>query len=161
MKKSKSTENTVYEGKLNAKGLKVAFIVSRFNDFISQRLVEGAIDCLQRHSEGDAEYSIIKVPGAYDIPATTGKVVDSGKFDAVVTLGAVIRGATPHFDYVAAEVAKGVAQVAMSGKVPISFGVLTTDSIEQAIERAGTKSGNKGWDATQAVIELANLWKQL
>ncbi|MBT3232134.1 MAG: 6,7-dimethyl-8-ribityllumazine synthase [Calditrichaeota bacterium] len=161
MKKSKSTENTVYEGKLNAKGLKVAFIVSRFNDFISQRLVEGAIDCLERHSEGDAEYSIIKVPGAYDIPATTGKVVDSGKFDAVVTLGAVIRGATPHFDYVAAEVAKGVAQVAMSGKVPISFGVLTTDSIEQAIERAGTKSGNKGWDATQAVIELANLWKQL
>jgi len=161
MKKTKSTENSVYEGKLNAKGLKVAFIVSRFNDFISQRLVEGAIDCLERHSEGDAEYSIIKVPGAYDIPATTGKVVDSGKYDAVVTLGAVIRGATPHFDYVAAEVAKGVAQVAMSGKVPISFGVLTTDSIEQAIERAGTKSGNKGWDATLAVIELANLWKQL
>ena len=160
MKKPKSSENTVYEGKLNAIGLKVAFIVSRFNDFISQRLVEGAIDCLERHSEGDAAYSIVKVPGAYDIPATTGKVVDSGKFDAVVTLGAVIRGATPHFDYVAAEVAKGVAQVAMSGKVPISFGVLTTDSIEQAIERAGTKAGNKGWDATLAVIELANLWKQ-
>lgn len=152
--------NTI-EGVLTAKGLRFALVVSRFNDFISQRLVEGAIDCIERHGEGKAEYTVVKVPGAFDIPATAAKVVASKKFDAVVCLGAVIRGSTPHFDYVAAEVAKGVAQVAMTGKVPVTFGVLTTDSIEQAVERAGSKSGNKGWDAALAAIEIANLWKQI
>ncbi len=149
------------EGVLTAKGLRFALVVSRFNDFISQRLVEGAIDCINRHSEEQAEYTIVKVPGAFDIPGTAAKLVNSGKYDAVICLGAVIRGATPHFDYIAAEVAKGVAQIALQGKIPITFGVLTTDSIEQAVERAGSKSGNKGWDAALAAIELVNLWKQI
>ncbi|MBM3327392.1 MAG: 6,7-dimethyl-8-ribityllumazine synthase [Calditrichaeota bacterium] len=152
--------NTI-EGVLSAKGLRFALLVSRFNDFISQRLVEGAVDCIQRHGEEQADFTIVKVPGAFDIPATASKLVQSGKFDAVVCLGAVIRGATPHFDYVAAEVAKGIAQVAMQGKIPVTFGVLTTDSIEQAVERAGSKSGNKGWDAALAAIELVNLWKMI
>jgi len=162
MQKSKPTSDRgTLEGNLSARGLRFALVVSRFNDFISQRLVEGAVDCLERHGEGDAHHLVVKVPGSFDIPATAAKLASSGKFDAVVCLGAVIRGATPHFEYVAAEVAKGVAQVAMQGKVPVTFGVLTTDSVDQAIERAGTKSGNKGWDATLAAIELVNLWKQL
>lgn len=151
----------IIEGNLSAKGFQFALIVSRFNDFISQRLVEGAIDCIERHSHGDVKYTIFKVPGAFDIPATTAKIVSSGKFDAVVCLGAVIRGSTPHFDYVASEVAKGVAQVALRCEIPVTFGVLTTDTIEQAVERAGSKAGNKGWDAALAAIELVNLWKQI
>ncbi len=151
----------VIEGSLSAKGCSFALIVSRFNDFISQRLVEGAIDCLNRHGEGDVSYSVFKVPGAFDIPATSARVVGSGKFDAVICLGAVIRGSTPHFDYVAAEVSKGVANVGLSAKVPVTFGVLTTDTVEQAVDRAGTKSGNKGWDAALAAIELVNLWRQI
>jgi len=161
MTQTKSLSNKVIEGRLSAKGFNFALVVSRFNDFISQRLLDGAIDCLERHGDSDVQYSIVKVPGAYDMPATAGKVVESGKYDAVVCLGAVIRGSTPHFDYVAAEVAKGVAQVALKGDVPVTFGVLTTDTIEQAIERAGTKAGNKGWDATIAAIELVNLWREL
>jgi len=156
-----SAAPAVLEGKLTGKGLKFALLVSRFNDFISQRLVEGAIDCISRHSEGEADYAIVKVPGAFDIPATAAKLAGSGKFDAVVCIGAVIRGSTPHFDYVASEVAKGVAQVAMSSKIPVTFGVLTTDSVDQAIDRAGAKSGNKGWDAALAAIELVNLWKTI
>lgn len=152
---------SIFEGSLNSKDLKFAIIVSRFNDFISQRLVDGAIDCLNRHGDGQATYIVVKVPGAFDIPATCNKIVSSGKWDAVICLGAVIRGSTPHFDYVASEVAKGVAQVGMNGTVPVTFGVLTTDTIEQAIERAGTKSGNKGWDAAMAAIELANLWGKI
>ncbi|MBM3329121.1 MAG: 6,7-dimethyl-8-ribityllumazine synthase [Calditrichaeota bacterium] len=152
---------TSLEGQLSSRGLHFALLVSRFNDFIGQRLLEGAIDCIERHGDGEAHCTVIKVPGAFDIPATAFKLASSGKYDAVVCLGAVIRGATPHFDYVAAEVAKGVAQVAMQGRVPVTFGVLTTDTIEQAVERAGTKSGNKGWDAALAAIELANLWKSL
>lgn len=159
--KSAAIKRYVVEGGLSARGLKFAFVAARFNDFITQRLVEGAIDCLQRHGEGEADYTIFKVPGAFDIPSTVAKVAASGKFDAVVTLAAVIRGSTPHFDYIAAEVTKGVAQVALKGEVPVTFGVLTTDSIDQAIERAGTKAGNKGWDATLAAIELVNLWKEL
>ncbi len=157
----KSTQNSVKEGRLNAKGLKFALVVSRFNDFISQRLLEGAVDCLERHGDGEVSYTIVKVPGSFDMPSTVSKVVDSGKYDAVVTLGAVIRGSTPHFDYVAAEVSKGIAQISLKGKIPVTFGVLTTDTIEQAIERAGTKAGNKGWDATLAAIELVNLWREL
>jgi 6,7-dimethyl-8-ribityllumazine synthase len=151
----------IIEGDLSSKGLSFAIVVSRFNDFISQRLVEGAVDCLDRHGEGEVRYNIYKVPGAFDIPATTARLVQSGKFDAIVCLGAVIRGSTPHFDYVAAEVSKGVAQVGLLGKIPVTFGVLTTDTIDQAIERAGTKSGNKGWDAALAAIELVHLWKQI
>jgi len=156
-----STPPAVLEGTLSAKNIRFALLVSRFNDFISQRLVEGAIDCITRHDEGTPNYTIVKVPGAFDIPATAGKLAASGKYDAIVCLGAVIRGSTPHFDYVAAEVSKGVAQVAMQGHVPVTFGVLTTDSVEQAIDRAGTKSGNKGWDAALAAIELVNLWRNI
>lgn len=152
---------SVFEGHLNAKGLNFALVVSRFNDFISQRLLEGAVDCLKRHGEGKTEYSIIKVPGAFDMPAAVSRILNLKKYDAIVCLGAVIRGSTPHFDYVASEVSKGIAQLALKGETPITFGVLTTDTIEQAIERAGTKSGNKGWDATQAAIEMVNLWKTL
>ncbi len=155
------SSSPVLEGNLSSKGMHFAILVSRFNDFISQRLVEGAIDCLVRHGETDARWTVVKVPGAFDIPATAAKLVSSGKYDAVVCLGAVIRGATPHFDYIAAEVTKGVAQAALMGKIPVTFGVLTTDSIDQAVERAGTKSGNKGWDATLAAIELVNLWRTL
>ena len=156
----KSAGNPTYEGELSAKGLHFALVVSRFNDFISQRLVEGAIDCLDRHGESKAEYSIVKVPGAFDIPATASRVALTGKFDAIVCLGAVIRGSTPHFDFIAAEVSKGVANVGLSAKIPVTFGVLTTDTVEQAIERAGSKAGNKGWDAALAAIELVNLWRQ-
>jgi len=155
------TPPVVLEGALSAKNIRFALLVSRFNDFISQRLVEGAIDCITRHDEGEPNYTIVKVPGAFDIPATAGKLATCGKFDAIVCLGAVIRGSTPHFDYVAAEVSKGVAQVAMQGHLPVTFGVLTTDSVEQAIDRAGTKSGNKGWDAALAAIELVNLWRKI
>lgn len=151
----------IVEGSLSAKGFNFALIVSRFNDFISQRLVEGAIDCLNRHGETDVKYSVFKVPGAFDIPATSARIADSGKYDAVICLGAVIRGSTPHFDYVAAEVSKGIASVGLSVKIPVTFGVLTTDTVEQAVDRAGTKSGNKGWDAALAAIELVNLWRQI
>lgn len=157
----KERSGRLMEGKLSARGLRFALVVSRFNDFISQRLVEGAIDCIERHSEGDAQWVVIKVPGAFDIPPTAQKVAQSGQFDGVVCLGAVIRGSTPHFEYVAAEVAKGIAQVALSSPVPVTFGVLTTDNIDQAIERAGSKAGNKGWDAALAAIELVNLWEEL
>ena len=160
-KKEKKQDNhpQIYEGVLSAKGFKFALVVSRFNDFISQRLVEGAVDCLTRHGDGEVNYAVIKVPGAFDIPATASRTTASGKFDAVICLGAVIRGSTPHFEYVASEVSKGVAQVALNSKVPVTYGVLTTDTVEQAIERAGSKAGNKGWDAALAAIELTNLWR--
>ncbi|MBP1742269.1 MAG: 6,7-dimethyl-8-ribityllumazine synthase, partial [Deltaproteobacteria bacterium] len=133
----------------------------RFNDFISSKLVEGALDALKRHGARDEMISLIKVPGSFEIPLTARKVADSGQFDAIICLGAVIRGATPHFDYVAAEVSKGIAAVALESRIPVTFGVLTTDSLEQAIERAGSKSGNKGWDAAMAAMEMANLFKEL
>jgi 6,7-dimethyl-8-ribityllumazine synthase len=135
--------------------------VSRFNDFISSKLVEGALDALKRHGARDEMISLIKVPGSFEIPVAARKMADSGQFDAIICLGAVIRGATPHFDYVAAEVSKGIAAVSLESKIPVSFGVLTTDSLEQAIERAGAKSGNKGWDAAMAAMEMANLFKEL
>jgi 6,7-dimethyl-8-ribityllumazine synthase len=135
--------------------------VSRFNDFISSRLVEGAMDALQRHGAGEEQVLLVKVPGAFETPLAAKKLAESGKYDAVICLGAVIRGATPHFDYVAAEVSKGIANVALECGVPITFGVLTTDNLEQAIERAGSKSGNKGYDAAMAAIEMVNLFKEL
>jgi 6,7-dimethyl-8-ribityllumazine synthase len=151
----------VIEGKLNARGLKFGIVVSRFNDFICEHLLSGAMDVLIRNGAGDGDIEIFKVPGAFEIPQAARKVALSKRFDAVICLGAVIRGSTPHFEYIAAEVSKGVAMVGLEGEVPVSFGVLTTDNLEQAIERAGTKAGNKGWDAALSAIEMANLYREM
>ena len=151
----------VLEGQLSAEGFKFGIIVSRFNDFISSRLVEGAMDALLRHGATEEQVSVIKVPGAFEIPLTAKKLAESGQYDAVICLGAVIRGSTPHFDYVAAEVSKGIASVALESRIPVTFGVLTTDNLEQAIERAGSKSGNKGYNGAMAAIEMVNLFKEL
>ena len=151
----------IIEGRISAEGFRFAIIVSRFNDFISSKLVEGAMDALKRHGGNEDQVSLIKVPGAFEIPLAAKKLAESGKFNAIICLGAVIRGSTPHFDYVAAEVSKGIAQVALESKVPVTFGVLTTDNLEQAIERAGSKLGNKGWDAAIAAMEMVNLFKQI
>jgi 6,7-dimethyl-8-ribityllumazine synthase len=149
------------EGVLSAEGFKFAIVVSRFNDFISSRLVEGATDALQRHGLESEDIIIVKVPGAFEIPLAAKKLCLTGAYDAVICLGAVVRGATPHFDYVAAEVSKGIASVALESSIPVTFGVLTTDNLEQAVERAGSKSGNKGFEAAMAAIEMVNLFKQL
>jgi 6,7-dimethyl-8-ribityllumazine synthase len=151
----------IIEGKLNAGGLKIAVIVSRFNSFICDRLVEGALDALVRHGAASEDVDIVRVPGAFEIPVAAQKVAASGRYDALICLGAVIRGATPHFDYVSAEVSKGIASVSLEAGLPIAFGVLTTDSIEQAIERAGTKAGNKGFEAAVSAIEMVNLFKAI
>jgi 6,7-dimethyl-8-ribityllumazine synthase len=151
----------IYEGKLLAQDLRFGIIVSRFNDFICDRLLGGALDALRRNGADDQNIDVFKVPGAFEIPLMAKKAAVTGRYDAVICLGAVIRGATPHFDYVASEVSKGVASVSLETNTPIAFGVLTTDTLEQAIERAGTKSGNKGWDAALAAIEMVNLTKQL
>lgn len=151
----------ILEGKLAAEGLRFALVVSRFNDFMSARLMEGAVDALVRHGAPDENIAVVKVPGAFEIPAAARKCALSGSYDAVICLGAVIRGATPHFDYVASEVSKGVAAVALESGVPVTFGVLTTDTLEQAIERSGSKAGNKGFEAAMAAVEMANLLKQL
>ncbi|HWI40805.1 MAG TPA: 6,7-dimethyl-8-ribityllumazine synthase [Verrucomicrobiae bacterium] len=150
-----------FEGELTAKGLKFGIIVSRFNSFISERLLDGAVDALVRHGAEDRDLDVARVPGAFEIPLAAKKMAESAKYDGIICLGAIIRGATPHFDYVAAEVSKGVAQVSLASGVPIAFGVLTTDSIEQAVERAGTKAGNKGFDAALAAIEMVSLDKAL
>ena len=149
------------EGKLSAEGLRVGIIVGRFNSFIGERLLEGALDALIRHGADDAQITVARVPGAFEIPLATQKMAKSGKFDVLICLGAVIRGSTPHFDYVASEVSKGIAHVSLETGVPVAFGVLTVDTIEQAIERAGTKAGNKGFDAAMTVIEMANLFKEM
>ena len=151
----------IIQGDLTAKGLKFGIVTARFNDFITSRLLDGALDALQRHGAADKDIEILKVPGSYEIPLAAKMLAKSKKFNAIICLGAVIRGATPHFEYVSAEVSKGVASVSMEAGLPVIFGVLTTDTIEQAIERAGTKSGNKGWDAALAAIEMANVMKQL
>ncbi|MBN2711578.1 MAG: 6,7-dimethyl-8-ribityllumazine synthase [Planctomycetes bacterium] len=150
-----------FEGKLEAKGKKFALVVSRFNSFITERLVEGAIDCIVRHGADEKDIDIVRVPGAFELPQATKMVVRKGKYDAVVALGAVIRGSTPHFDYVSAEASKGIAHVAMDADIPVSFGVLTCDTIEQAVERAGTKAGNKGSDAAMTAIEMINLFSAI
>jgi 6,7-dimethyl-8-ribityllumazine synthase len=147
----------IIESSLSAQGKKFAIVVSRFNDFITDRLTGGAVDALVRSGAADADIDIIKVPGAFEIPLLAKKAAFSKRYDAVICLGAVIRGATPHFDYVCSEVTKGVAMVSMESAIPVIYGVVTTDTIEQAIERAGTKAGNKGWDAAVAAIEMANL----
>lgn len=152
---------TIFEGKLLAQGLRFGIIVSRFNDFICDRLLGGALDALKRSGAEDRDVDVYKVPGAFEIPLIAKKIASRGQYDAVICLGAVIRGATPHFDYVANEVSKGVASASLETGTPISFGVLTTDTLEQAIERAGSKAGNKGWEAALVAVEMANLIKQM
>ena len=151
----------VYQGELIGKGKKFAVVVSRFNEFITSKLLGGAQDCLVRHGVADGDVDVVWVPGSFEIPVTALHLARSGRYDAVVCLGAVIRGQTPHFDYIAAEVSKGVAHVSVSTGVPTLFGVITADTIEQAIERAGTKAGNKGADAAAAAIEMANLFGKI
>ena len=150
-----------FEGKISAEDFSFAIVVSRFNDFISSKLVEGALDALKRHGMNDDKLTLVKVPGAFEIHMTAKKLAKSGKYDAVICLGAVIRGGTPHFEYVAAEVSKGIASVSLESNIPVTFGVLTTDNLEQAIERAGSKVGNKGWDAAMAAMEMVNLFKEI
>jgi 6,7-dimethyl-8-ribityllumazine synthase len=147
----------VLEAKLLAEGKKFALIMSRFNDFISEKLVAGALDGLRRSGARDEDIDLVKVPGAFEIPLLAKKMAARNRYDAIICLGAVIRGATPHFDYVSAEVSKGIAAVSLEADIPVIFGILTTDTIEQAIERAGTKAGNKGWDAAISAVEMANL----
>ena len=151
----------ILEGKISAEGFRFAIVMSRFNDFITSKLVEGAMDALKRHGADEEQISLIKVPGAFEIPLIAKRLAESGQFDAIICLGAVIRGSTSHFEYVAAEVSKGIATVALESKIPVTFGVLTTENLEQAIERAGSKAGNKGWDATVAAMEMVNLLKDI
>ncbi|MDP4290377.1 MAG: 6,7-dimethyl-8-ribityllumazine synthase [Bacteroidota bacterium] len=150
-----------FEGKLVAEGLRFGIIVGRFNEFIGGKLLSGALDAINRHGGSDKDVDVVWVPGAFEIPVVAKKMAKSGKYDAIICLGAVIRGATPHFDMVAGETTKGIALVGLETGLPVVFGVLTTDSIEQAIERAGTKGGNKGFDAAVTAIEMANLLKQI
>lgn len=149
------------EGNLSAQGIRFGLVVSRFNDFIGSKLVEGAVDCIVRHGGSKEEITVVRCPGAFELPSVTRKAALSGKFDAIITLGVIIRGSTPHFDVIAAEATKGIAQVGMETLIPVTFGVLTTENLEQAIERAGTKAGNKGFDAAMAAIEMVNLFRQL
>ena len=148
-----------YQGKLQAKGFKIGIVVSRFNQFISERLLEGALDALTKLGAAEVDLSVYKVPGSFEVPVLVKKLVKSGKVDGVICLGALIRGDTPHFDYLSAEVTKGIAQIAIDHGIPCAFGILTVDTIEQGIERAGAKSGNKGWDAAFSVVEMLNLIK--
>lgn len=151
----------IIQGNLVASGLKIGIAASRFNEFIVSKLIGGAQDALERHGVDSSNIDLVWVPGAFELPLAAQKMAKSGNYDAVLCLGAVIRGSTPHFDYVCAEVSKGVAKVSLDSEIPVAFGVITTDSIEQAIERAGTKAGNKGFDAAVTAIEMANLLKQL
>jgi 6,7-dimethyl-8-ribityllumazine synthase len=151
----------IIEGKLTAKGMKFGIVASRFNDFICGRLIDGAVDALTRAGADEKDVLIYKVPGAFELPVMAKKLAKTAKFDAVICLGAVIRGATPHFEYISAEVTKGIASVGLETEVPVAFGVLTTDTIEQAIERAGAKAGNKGWDAAMSAIEMVDLFRKL
>ncbi|CAI2718004.1 6,7-dimethyl-8-ribityllumazine synthase [Nitrospina watsonii] len=151
----------VLEGDLNGAGHKYGIVVSRFNDFITGRLVDGAVDCLVRHGVQDGDIDVVRVPGAFEIPMGARKLVARNKYDAVLCLGAVIRGGTPHFEFVAGEASKGVGALALEAAIPVLFGVLTTNTIEQAVERAGVKSGNKGWETAMAAIEMVNLYRQM
>ena len=148
----------IIEGMLRGEGKKFAIVVSRFNDFITSKLLDGALDCLHRHGVKDDDLSLIRVPGAFEIPLAAQKLAQSGDYDGVICLGAVIRGATTHYDYVCSEVSKGIAKVSLDTNSPVGFGIVTTENIEQAIERAGTKSGNKGYDTAMSVLEMADLF---
>jgi len=147
------------EGNLQAKGFKFGLVVSRFNNFLTDKLLEGAVDCLVRHGASEDKISVAFCPGAFEIPYVASKMAKSGKYDAVICLGVVIRGDTPHFDYIASETTKGIAKLALDLDLPIIYGIVTADNLEQAIERSGTKAGNKGWNAAEAAIELVNLYK--
>jgi 6,7-dimethyl-8-ribityllumazine synthase len=151
----------VIQGELQAKGLRFAIVVSRFNDFITSKLLDGAVDALVRHGAKEEDIDVVRVPGSFEIPLIAKKMASKGAYNGVICLGTVIRGATPHFDYVAAEVSKGIAQASLETGVPIAFGVITSDTIEQAVERAGSKSGNKGFDAAITAIEMAQVMKKL
>ena len=151
----------IIEGMLEAKGLKLGIIASRFNEFITDKLLSGALDCWRRHGGDEADVTIVWVPGAWEMPFAAKKLAAADTCDTIVCVGAVIRGGTPHFEYVASEATKGIANVSLSSDTPVSLGLLTTDTIDQAIERAGTKAGNKGWEATLAAIEMASLYKNL
>lgn len=151
----------IYQGHLTAKDRKFGIVVSRFNEFISSKLLEGALDCLNRHEAADENIDIAWVPGSFEIPIAAKKLASSGKYDAIICLGALIRGATPHFEYIAAEATKGIAQTALEYEIPIAYGIITADTLEQAIERAGTKVGNKGWDAALSAIEMVDLFTKL
>lgn len=151
----------IIEGELQAKSFKFAIVVSRFNDFITSRLLEGAVDALLRHGAKEDDIEVVKVPGAFEIPLIAKRIAAKGACQAVICLGTVIRGATPHFDYVASEVSKGIAAASLETGVPIAFGIITADTIEQAVERAGTKAGNKGWDAAVTAIEMAQVIKRI
>ena len=150
----------ILEGELSGKGFRFGIVISRFNQFISERLLEGAIDGLVRHGVKESDIDVAKVPGAFEIPIMAKRLIESKKVNGVLCLGTIIRGDTPHFEFIASEVSKGVAAVAMDKDIPVIFGILTTDTIEQAIERAGTKSGNKGWDAALSALEMVNLFKK-
>jgi len=149
------------QGKLDAKGLKVSIIASRFNDFITDRLIDGAVDCLVRHGAQEDQINVYRVPGSFELPLAAKKVVSAGNVDAVICLGALIRGQTPHFDFIASEVTKGIAQISLDSGIPVTFGVITADSLEQAVDRAGAKVGNKGFDAASGAIEMVNLIREL
>jgi len=151
----------LFEGMLVGKGLKFAIVAARFNEFITKKLLEGAMDALSRHGVGQADIDIAWVPGSFEIPVAAKKLAETKKYDAIICLGAVIRGATPHFEYVASEVTKGIARVGLDYNLPVTYGIVTADSLEQAIERAGTKQGNRGFDAATNAIEMANLLKNI
>jgi len=161
MKNGETIMPKIIEGKIVAKGLKFGIVASRFNDFICGKLIEGAIDALKRSGADEKTITIVRVPGAFEIPLVAKKLAKSGDFDAIICLGAVIRGDTPHFEYISSEVSKGIATATLDTGIPIAFGVITSDTLEQAIERAGSKSGNKGWDSAISAIEMANLFKML
>ncbi len=148
-----------YQGKLQAKGFKIGIVLSRFNNFISERLLEGALDALNKLGAAETDITVYKVPGSFEVPFLVKKLAGAKKVDGIICLGALIRGDTPHFDYLSAEVTKGIAQISMDEGIPCAFGILTVDTIEQGIERAGTKSGNKGWDAALSIVEMLNLVK--
>jgi 6,7-dimethyl-8-ribityllumazine synthase len=156
-----SKQTQYLEGNLDAKGEKFALVVARFNSFVTERLLEGAMDCLIRNGADPGDLVVVRVPGAYEIPMAAAKLAQSKKYSGIICLGAVIRGATPHFDYVCAEVSKGVAMVSLESGIPVGFGVLTTDTVEQAVDRAGAKSGNKGWETAHSTMEMINLFKKI
>lgn len=151
----------IYEGVLNAAGARFAIVVSRYNDLLTTRLLDGALDCLRRHGAEDDAIEVVKVPGAWELPLAAGRLTGSGRYDAVIALGVLIRGATPHFEVIAAEAAKGLAQAALTSGLPVSFGVLTCDTLEQALERSGSKAGNKGWQAAESAMEMVQLYRGL
>ncbi len=150
-----------FEGKLEAAGFKFGIIVSRFNNFFTDKLLDGALDCLKRHGGDESDFTVAYCPGGFEIPHVAARMVNSQKFDAIICLGAVVRGDTPHFDYIASESAKGIAKLAMDSGIPVIYGVVTADTLEQAIERSGTKAGNKGWHAAEAAVEMVNLYKAI